>query len=107
MENVPVFVGLDYHSKSVQVCVVDGEGTILVNRKCGNSVLEIGAAIGPGREVARVAIESCCGAGRWPYLRAHRGVPLSCGSSARQCGLAPSAGRGAWVGVGLLHRRAS
>ena len=75
MENVPVFVGLDYHSKSVQVCVVDREGTILVNRKCGNSVLEIGAAIGPGREVACVAIESCCGAadladgliGRWPH----------------------------------------
>lgn len=42
MENVPVFVGLDYHSKSVQVCVVDTEGRVLVNRKCGNSVLEIG-----------------------------------------------------------------
>ncbi|MBX3402129.1 MAG: hypothetical protein KF699_01830 [Phycisphaeraceae bacterium] len=28
MENVPEFVGLDYHSKSVQVCVVDGEGTV-------------------------------------------------------------------------------
>ena len=62
MENVPVFVGLDYHSKSVQVCVVDREGTILVNRKCGNSVPEVGAAIGPGRTVQRVAIESCCGA---------------------------------------------
>ena len=33
MENVPVFVGLDYHSQSVQVCVVDREGTILVNRQ--------------------------------------------------------------------------
>ncbi|MBX3407138.1 MAG: IS110 family transposase [Phycisphaeraceae bacterium] len=62
MENVPVFVGLDYHSKSVQVCVVDGAGTVLVNRRCGNSVLEIGAAVGPERVVQRVAIESCCGA---------------------------------------------
>ncbi len=62
MENVPVFVGLDYHSKSVQVCVVDSEGKVLVNRRCGNSVLEIGEAIGPGRAVVRAAVESCCGA---------------------------------------------
>lgn len=33
MENVPVFVGLDCHGGSVQVCVVDGEGTVLVNRR--------------------------------------------------------------------------
>lgn len=62
MENVPVFVGLDYHSKSVQVCVVDERGRVLVNKRCGNSVLEITAAVGPGREVRRAAIESCCGA---------------------------------------------
>lgn len=30
MENVPVFVGLDYHGRSVQVCVVAGEGAVLV-----------------------------------------------------------------------------
>lgn len=62
MENVPVFVGLDYHSKSVQVCVVGASGAVLVNRRCGNSVEEIGAAIGVGRKVERVAMESCCGA---------------------------------------------
>ena len=83
MENVPVFVGLDYHSKSVQVCVMDSERTVLVNRKCGNSVLEIGEAIGPGREVRRVAIESCRGAAdladgliadlHWPVSLAHPG----------------------------------
>ena len=83
MENVPVFVGLDYHSKSVQVCVVDGEGTVLVNRKCGNSVAEIGAAVGAGREVRRAAVESCCGAAdladgliadlKWPLSLAHPG----------------------------------
>lgn len=37
MEIVPVFVGLDYHRKSVRVCVVDGAGRVLSNRKCGNS----------------------------------------------------------------------
>jgi transposase len=83
MENVPVFVGLDYHSKSVQVCVTDGSGAVLVNRRCGNSVMEIGGAIGSGREVRRAAIESCCGAADlaealitelgWPVSLAHPG----------------------------------
>ncbi|MCC6319891.1 MAG: transposase, partial [Phycisphaerales bacterium] len=83
MENVPVFVGLDYHSRSVQVCVVDGEGTVLVNRKCGNSVAEIGEAVGAGRVIRRAAVESCCGAAdladgliadlKWPLSLAHPG----------------------------------
>lgn len=62
MTTVPVFVGLDYHSKSVQVCIVNQAGTILVNRKCGNSVADITAALPPGTHVERAAIESCCGA---------------------------------------------
>src|SRR5262245_23094214 len=62
MENVPVFVGLDYHSKSVQVCVVDQGGRVLANTRCGNNVLEIAAVVGPGRRVERAAVESCCGA---------------------------------------------
>lgn len=83
MENVPVFVGLDYHARSVQVCVMDAAGKVLVNRVCGNSVLEIGDAIGSGRTVARAAIESCCGAADltdalirelgWPLSMAHPG----------------------------------
>lgn len=83
MENVPVFVGLDYHSRSVQVCVMDAAGAVLVNRSCGNSVLEIGGAIGGGRTVRRAAIESCCGAAdltealikdlSWPVSMAHPG----------------------------------
>lgn len=55
MEKVPVFVGLDYHRKSVRVCVVDGEGTVLVNRTCGNSVAEIGETGGAGRISRRAA----------------------------------------------------
>jgi transposase len=83
MENVPVFVGLDYHSKSVQVCVMDASGAVLVNRSCGNSVMEIGETIGSGRTVQRAAIESCCGAADltealirelgWPLSMAHPG----------------------------------
>lgn len=83
MENVPVFVGLDYHSKSVQVCVMDQSGKAVVNRRCGNDLVEIVAAVGPGRKVVRVAVESCCGAAElaeglisqagWPVSLAHPG----------------------------------
>ena len=55
METVPVYVGLDYHRASVQVCVVDGAGKVLVNRRCGNSVLEIAAALPAGTRVERGA----------------------------------------------------
>ena len=83
METVPVYVGLDYHRASVQVCVVDGAGKVLVNRRCGNSVLEIAAALPAGTRVERGAIESCCGAAdlaeelragpRWSLTLAHAG----------------------------------
>lgn len=62
MLTVPVFVGLDYHTTFVQVCVVDIAGTILGNRRCGNSVLDVTRMLPPGAHVERAAIESCCGA---------------------------------------------
>ncbi len=36
MNTVAVFVGLDYHQDSVQVCVLDGQGKQLFNRGCRN-----------------------------------------------------------------------
>lgn len=62
METVPVYVGLDYHRKSVQVCVVDAAGRVLKNKRCGNSVMEIAAEIPSPWDARRVAVESCCGA---------------------------------------------
>jgi len=62
MQSVPVFVGLDYHSKAVQVCVVDQGGRVLLNRRCQNAVGEVMRLIESQGEVSRVAIESCCGA---------------------------------------------
>ena len=83
LETVPVFIGLDYHSKGVQVCVMDGAGKVLRNRRCGNSLLEIAAQIDSSWRVQRTAIESCCGASdlaeaiaeqvRWPITLAHPG----------------------------------
>ena len=63
MDKVRVFVGLDYHSKSVQVCVMDVAGRVLANRSCGNSVLELGNAIGAGRTVQRAACSAA--SARW------------------------------------------
>ncbi len=62
MNSVPVFVGLDYHSKSVQVCVMDANQRVLINRRCGNSVLEVAGVIGSLGTPTRAAIEACCGA---------------------------------------------
>lgn len=78
-----VYVGLDYHAAFVQVCVLDGAGRQLVNRRCPNSVGGIAAAVAPGWTVAAAALESCCGAAdlcaalrehaAWPAVLAHPG----------------------------------
>jgi transposase len=83
MEQGTVYVGLDYHENSVQVCAVDASGRVLRNRVAGNNVMDVtGATSGLGA-VARVAIESCCGAAdlaealrrdaSWPVDLAHAG----------------------------------
>lgn len=63
MSSVPVFVGLDYHQNVIQVCVMDSEGQVLLNRKAQNSTVAIMKIVRRlKRPVAAVAIESCCGA---------------------------------------------
>lgn len=60
-----VFVGLDYHSGSVQVCVMDDQGKVLLNRSYGNDRQEIVAAVQRccgALVIVQAAIESCCGA---------------------------------------------
>jgi transposase len=56
-----VFVGLDYASAFVQVCVMDGAGRMRLNRRCDNDWSAIAACVhAVGRRV-RSAIESCGG----------------------------------------------
>jgi transposase len=62
MSNVPVFVGLDYHQDSVQVCVLDAAGKVLLNRAAANDPLAVGRLVAPLGVVQRVGIEACCGA---------------------------------------------
>jgi transposase len=63
MEIVPVYVGLDYHSETIRVCVMDLEGETLVNRSVANdpaAVVDLVRAT--GGLVRAVSIEACCGA---------------------------------------------
>jgi hypothetical protein len=63
MSNLPLFVGLDYHQDSVQVCVLDARGRVLLNRPARNDVDDLARAVAPlGGSVERVGIEACCGA---------------------------------------------
>src|SRR5512137_1009367 len=64
MKIVGVYVGLDYHDVWVQVCVMDREGRVLVNRRCENSwsvIVRVVQEAAPGAQVY-VAIEACAGA---------------------------------------------
>lgn len=55
------YVGLDYHQKSVQVCVLDASGRQRLNRSCPNDSRAIIEAVAPYGPVRRVAVEACGG----------------------------------------------
>ena len=62
MCSLSLFVGLDYHEKSVQVCVMESTGKMLANQKCGNRWADIYQIVDRYGSSVEVAIESCCGA---------------------------------------------
>lgn len=41
MEIVPVYVGLDYHSDSIRVCVLEEDGAEVLNRSVRNDLGEV------------------------------------------------------------------
>ena len=51
------FVGLDYHKESVQVCVLDRQGRVLLNRPEANRWQSIASAVEPLGRVRRAAME--------------------------------------------------
>jgi transposase len=87
VNTIPLYVGLDYHKDSVQVCVVDDQARVRINRRCGNDWQEIAHAVASlaalGGTVARAGIECCTGAADlaeelmsragWPVDLAHPG----------------------------------
>jgi transposase len=62
MSSLPVFVGLDYHQDSVQVCVLNEQGTELCNRSVANDAEVIERWATRHGTPQRIAIEACCGA---------------------------------------------
>ncbi len=62
MDNVPLMIGLDYSSSFVQMCVMDEQANVLLNRGCDNDWRELVGAVKGRGVVKRVAIEACCGA---------------------------------------------
>ncbi|MDD4892248.1 MAG: IS110 family transposase [Phycisphaerae bacterium] len=56
-----VFVGIDYHQKAVQVCVLDDGGRVLLNRSLANDRATIETAVGSVGRPRRVALEACGG----------------------------------------------
>lgn len=66
MSIVPVFVGLDYHSDSIRVCVMTRDGDVLLNRSVKNEVGVVIEAICDNHDrrevlVEGVALEACTG----------------------------------------------
>jgi len=61
MSTLPVFVGLDYHHSSIQVCVMDAAGRVLANAACLNRWQSVVACVHPRGIPRRVAIEACTG----------------------------------------------
>jgi transposase len=62
MSNLPLFVGLDYHQDSIQVCVLNQQGDVLLNRSASNDCDQLARLVNPLGRVQRVGIEACCGA---------------------------------------------
>lgn len=62
MSSIPVFVGIDYHQDSVQVCVLDSSGKRLANRSVENDASAVARVAKRYGRPVRVAIEACCGA---------------------------------------------
>jgi transposase len=62
MQDCKVFVGLDYHQASVQVCVMDRQGQVLLNKSGPNEAEAVVRAVERFGQVGGVAIESCSGA---------------------------------------------
>ncbi len=61
MFNLPIYVGLDYHSKIIQVCVMDQNRKILANQSVENDAAAVFRVVAPFGSQVFVAIEACTG----------------------------------------------
>lgn len=56
------FVGLDYHLNSIQVCILDGQGEIVVNQSVANCPESVDRLVRKHAKAFRATIETCTGA---------------------------------------------
>jgi transposase len=61
MSKVTVYVGLDYHKDSIQVCIMDHAGKILANRSCPNRAEKVVALVAAHGQDVHAAVEACSG----------------------------------------------
>ena len=54
-------VGIDYHEKSLRLCVMSPAGKVLTNRSCANDVGEVIEIVNRFGQVRRVSAEACNG----------------------------------------------
>jgi transposase len=62
MSSLLVYVGLDYHSESIRVCVLSESGAQLANRNVPNSAAAVQDLVACHGYPKGIAIEACCGA---------------------------------------------
>jgi transposase len=83
MFNLAVYVGIDYHQQTIQVCIMDSQRKILANQSVDNDPKAVFRVIAPFCSNVHVAIESCTGAAdfaekliiryQWTVFLAHPG----------------------------------
>jgi transposase len=61
MSHSSLYVGLDYHQDSVQVCVMDQAGNVIRNCKSENRASAVVASVGQQHARVHAAVEACCG----------------------------------------------
>jgi transposase len=61
MEHSTVYLGIDYHDRFLQVCLMDRTGKRLVHRRCDNAVTAL-AALPPAGVRVHASLEACNGA---------------------------------------------
>src|SRR5437763_15757024 len=62
MLNLPIFVGLDYHQDSLQVCILDQQGQTRCNRECPNEAEAVLHLVERHGHSVHLALECCTGA---------------------------------------------
>jgi transposase len=59
--NLPIFVGIDYHQKTIQVCVMDQQRKILANQAVANDPEAVARVVAPFSSNVHAAIEASTG----------------------------------------------